>query len=221
MTPALVGGYTKTAAASPCVGPLPYLPGRFHRITSETCSRSGFGSYSGQSARGTKRGCARRCLEPESGRGDRPAAIAHTTTGAAGKGPATPAVGVDLQNIVTRGTLQGGLAYALAQPGVRGMLATSKAEGAGSELRESPPAGDLRRGSPFRARTGSPSRPVSPRAPARPATSSRRRGCRCRACRMRGRRGAARSSPRCVGRRRSRGWSCRPRRAAAPPSREP
>ncbi|WP_437627933.1 PAS domain S-box protein [Sorangium sp. So ce1151] len=40
-------------------------------------------------------------------------------------------LGVDLQGIATRGTLQGGIAYALARAGARGVFATSKAEGGG------------------------------------------------------------------------------------------
>ncbi|XXT23887.1 PAS domain S-box protein [Sorangium sp. So ce429] len=40
-------------------------------------------------------------------------------------------LGVDLQGIATRGTLQGGIAYALARAGARGIFATPKAEGGG------------------------------------------------------------------------------------------
>ncbi|MGK3962603.1 PAS domain S-box protein [Sorangium sp. So ce1667] len=40
-------------------------------------------------------------------------------------------LGVDLQGIATRGTLQGGIAYALARAGARGIFATSKAVGGG------------------------------------------------------------------------------------------
>ncbi|WP_437972166.1 PAS domain S-box protein [Sorangium sp. So ce260] len=40
-------------------------------------------------------------------------------------------LGVDLRNIATRGTLQGGIAYAFTRPGARGTFAPSKAEAGG------------------------------------------------------------------------------------------